>query len=49
MNLVPKDAFDALLFKMMQAPPEPKAAIQSKGKIGKIIPATPQPSEPRKA
>ncbi len=46
---VDKDKFDALLHRMMQSPPEPKAGIMIEGKAGKIIPATPQPSKPRKA
>jgi hypothetical protein len=51
MNPVPpvdKELFDALLGKMMQAPPQPKAAIEITKKAGKIIPATP-PSKPHKA
>ena len=46
---VDKHQFDALLHKMMQAPPEPRKAIKTQGKAGKIIPATPPPSVPRKA
>lgn len=46
---VNKDQFDALLGKLMQAPPEPRQGIVTTGKAGKIIPAIPQPSEPRKA
>jgi hypothetical protein len=53
---VDKDQFDALLHKMMQAPPEPRSAIVTDGKAGKIIPgprahlpAQDLPSEPRKA
>ena len=46
---VNKEEFDALLGKMMSAPPEPKASIKTTGKIGKIIPATSQPSVPHKA
>jgi hypothetical protein len=46
---VDKDQFDALLHKMMQAPPAPKAGIKMERKAGKIIPATPQPSAPRKS
>ena len=36
---VDKDQFDALLHKMMSAPPEPKSSIKIEGKAGKIIPA----------
>jgi hypothetical protein len=43
---VDKAQFDALLYKMMKAPPEPKDSIRIQGKVGKIIPATPQPSKP---
>jgi hypothetical protein len=46
---VDKDQFDALLHKMMQAPPEPKSGIKIEGKAGKIVPATPQPSTPHKS
>jgi hypothetical protein len=53
---VDKTQFDNLLHKMMQAPPEPRKAIQREGKIGKIVPSlkTPlpaqeSPSEPHKA
>ena len=44
---VDKNQFDALLGKLIQSPPEPKSAIKTEGKIGKIIP-TPQPT-PHKA
>lgn len=46
---VDKAQFDALLHKMMKAPPEPKDSIRIQGKAGKIIPATHQPSAPRNA
>ncbi len=46
---VNKDQFDALLHKMMQAPPAPKAGIRTQGKAGIAIPATPPPSTPHKA
>ena len=46
---VDKEQFDALLHKMMQTPPQPKAGIQIHEKAGKIIPAIPQPSTPHKA
>jgi len=53
---VDKDQFDSLLHKMMQAPPEPRDAIKTDGKAGKIIPgprtplpAQDSPSKPRKA
>lgn len=44
---VDKDQFDALLHKMMQAPPAPAKTIKSEGKTREIIP-NPQ-STPRKA
>ena len=44
-----RDQFDALLHKMMQAPPEPKKAIKIEGKAGRIVPAIPWPSTPCKA
>jgi hypothetical protein len=40
---VDKSQFDALLGKMVQAKPEPKAGIKSAGKPGKLIPAQPTP------
>jgi hypothetical protein len=46
---VDKNQFDNLLGKMMQAHPEPKSGIKTDGKLGKIVPPTPQPSEPHKA
>ena len=49
---VDKTKFDALLHRMMQAPPETARTIKGEGKAGKIIPAPKpesQPSEPRKA
>jgi hypothetical protein len=45
---VDKNQFDALLHKMMQAPPEPKKSIEIEGKAGKIVPPI-QPPAPRKA
>jgi len=53
---VDKTQFDALLHRMMQAPPEPRKGIVTQGKAGKIIPgprtplpAQDSPSKPRKA
>jgi hypothetical protein len=46
---VDKDQFDNLLHKMTQTQPEPKSAIKTIGEAGKTIPATPEPSTPRKA
>lgn len=46
---VDKAQFDALLHKMMQAPPQPKSEIKTQGKSGKIIPATSPPSTAHKA
>ena len=46
---VDKDKFDALLGKMMQAPPEPKKAIKTDGITGSKAPLVPPPSTPRKA
>jgi len=45
---VDKDHFDALLQKMMQAPPEPKKAIKTERKMARIIPPIPPPSTPHK-
>lgn len=45
---VDKTQFDNLLHKMMQAQPEPRKAIKTEGKAGKIIPAS-QPPAPHKA
>jgi hypothetical protein len=45
---VDKDKFDALLGKLMQTPPQPAKSIETQGKAGKIIPASPQ-TAPRKA
>jgi hypothetical protein len=46
---VDKDQFDALLGKLMQAPPQPSKDI--KGQPGNLKPilSKPAPSEPRKA
>lgn len=49
---VSKEKFDALLHRMMHAPPESAKTIKGERKAGKIIPALKpenQPSEPRKA
>ena len=46
---VNKDQFDSLLHKMMQAPPEPKKAIKTQGKAGKIVPPIQPQSTPDKA
>jgi hypothetical protein len=46
---VDKDQFDALLSKLMQAPPQPQQSIEITGKAGKIIPPIQPQSTPRKA
>ena len=46
---VDKDKFDALLGKLMQAPPQPAKSIKTQGKVGKIMPAISPKSVPRKA
>lgn len=45
---VDKAQFDALLSKLMKAPPQPAKAIETQGKAGKIVPPI-QPPAPRKA
>lgn len=46
---VNKDQFDALLGKLMQAPPQPAKSMETQGKAGKIVPAISPQSTPRKA
>lgn len=46
---VDKDQFDNLLHKMMQAPPEPRKAIVTEVKAGKIIPGPTPPPASQKA
>jgi hypothetical protein len=46
---VDKEQFDALLGRLMSAQPQPAKTIKPGGKAGKIIPAIPSPSTPRKA
>ena len=46
---VDKDQFDALLGKLMQAPPQPSKSIETQGKAGKIIPPIQPQSTPHKA
>jgi hypothetical protein len=46
---VDKNQFDALLSKLMQAPPEPAKGIETQGKAGKIIPPIAPQSTPHKA